>query len=76
MPPVPEQLLRYVTKHFPVYEVSVVYEAGCFGYYAHSCFESYGWRSLVVNQADNLRKGKKKHTKTDKIDAQLVAREL
>jgi len=30
----------------------------------------------VVNPADIHRKGKEKHTKTDKIDAQLIAREL
>ena len=72
----PEQLLRYVTKHFPDHEVSTAYEAGCCGYHAHRCFEGYGWRSLVVNPADIHRKGKEKHTKTDKIDAQLISREL
>ena len=72
----PEQLRRYVSKHFPDYEVSTAYEAGCCGYYAHRCFEGYGWRSLVVNPADIHRKGKEKHTKTDRIDAQLIAREL
>ncbi|MGS0526442.1 IS110 family transposase [Zobellia nedashkovskayae] len=50
--------------------------AGCCGYSAHRAFESYGWCSLVVNPADIHRKGKEKHTKTDKIDAQLIAREL
>jgi transposase len=76
MLPNPEQLHAYVSKHFKEYEVAVAYEAGCCGYYAHRCFESYGWRSLVVNPADIHRKGKEKHTKTDKIDAQLIAREL
>lgn len=76
MSPDPEQLRVYVSKHFPDHEVSVAYEAGCCGYYAHRCFEGYGWRSLVVNPADIHRKGKEKHTKTDKIDAQLIAREL
>ena len=72
----PLQLLKYVSKHFPGYEVTTAYEAGCCGYYAHRCFESYGWRSLVVNPADIHRKGKEQYTKTDKIDAQLIAREL
>lgn len=72
----PEQLRVYVSKHFPDYQVSTAYEAGCCGYYAHRCFEGYGWRSLVVNPADIHRKGKEKNTKTDKIDAQLIAREL
>lgn len=76
MPPDPEQLHRYVRKHFPDHEVSVAYEAGCCGYHAHRCFGSYGWGSLVVNPADIHRKGKERHTKTDRIDAQLISREL
>lgn len=76
MNPDPSQLRDYVLKHFREYDVSTAYEAGCFGYYAHRSFESYGWRSLVVNAADIHRKGKEKYTKTDKIDAQLIAREL
>ena len=72
----PEQLRLYVTKHFPDYEVTTAYEAGCCGYYAHRCFTSYGWHSLVVNPADIHRKGKERHTKTDRIDAQLISREL
>lgn len=76
MSPKAEQLLDYVLKHFPDHEVSVAYEAGCCGYSAHRCFESYGWVSLVVNPADIHRKGKERHTKTDRIDAQLIAREL
>lgn len=76
MPPNPDILSDYVAKHFPHYEVSCAYEAGCCGYYAHRRFEGYGWRSLVVNPADIHRKGKEKYTKTDKIDAQLISREL
>jgi len=76
MPPNPEVLKGYVSKHFRGYEVSTAYEAGCCGYYAHRSFERYGWRSLVVNPADIHRKGKEKYTKTDKIDAQLISREL
>src|SRR5680860_487883 len=76
MSPDPEKLRVYVSKHFPEHKVSTAYEAGCCGYRAHRCFEGYGWRSLVVNPADIHRKGKEKHTKTDRIDAQLIAREL
>ena len=69
---------NYVDRYFPEHEVVTAYEAGCFGYPAHRCFEGYGWRSLVVNPADVHRKGKEKekHTKTDRIDAQLIVREL
>lgn len=76
MPPRPEVLRAYVGKYFADHEVTTAYEAGCCGYYAHRSFESYGWRSLVVNPADIHRKGKERFTKTDKIDAQLIAREL
>ncbi|MGB5170961.1 MAG: IS110 family transposase, partial [Eudoraea sp.] len=47
MPPDPEQLLNYVRKHFPGYEVSTAYEAGWGGYYAHRCFVSYGDGNLL-----------------------------
>ena len=76
MSPGPEVLREYVSRHFPDHEVWTAYEAGCCGYSAHRSFESYGWRSLVVNPADIFRKGKERHTKTDRIDAQLIAREL
>src|SRR5690554_2169759 len=76
MPPNPEVLRDYVIKHFPDHTVTTAYEAGCCGYYAHRSFEAYGWTSLVVNPADIHRKGKERFTKTDKIDAQLISREL
>lgn len=76
MSPDAEQLHAYVLRHYPDYKVSTAYEAGCCGYYVHRCFESYGWDSLVVNPADIFRKGKERYTKTDRIDAQLISREL
>ena len=72
----PEHLKSYVDKHFQNHEVSVAYEAGCCGYYAHRSFKRYGWESLVVNPADIHRRGKERYTKTDRIDAQLISREL
>ncbi|WNH10822.1 hypothetical protein [Thalassobellus suaedae] len=74
--PNPEVLKTYVETHFQDYDVSTAYEAGCCGYYAHRSFEGYGWLSLVVNPADIHRKRKESFTKTDKIDDQLIAREL
>lgn len=76
MEPRAEILLQYVQKHFPDYQVSIAYEAGCFGYAAHREFTSYGWESLVVNPSNIHRKGKEQYTKTDRIDAQLISREL
>lgn len=76
MPPDPEKLREYVQKHFPEHQVFTAYEAGCCGYAAHRSFINYGWISLVVNPADIQRKGKERYTKTDRIDAQLISREL
>ena len=76
MPSDPEKLRDYVQKHFPDHEVSTAYEAGCCGYSAHRSFVSFGWESLVVNPADIQRKGKERYTKTDRIDARLISREL
>jgi len=70
------RLRDYVSKHFPGHQVSTAYEVGCCGYSAHRAFGFYGWRSLVVNPADIHRKVKGKHTKADRIDAHLIAREL
>jgi len=76
MNPNPIKLKSYVEQHFTGHEVFTAYEAGCCGYYAHRAFESYGWQSLVANPADIHRKGKERFTKTDHIDAQVIAREL
>ena len=69
-------LKSYVDKNYPGYQVHCAYEAGCCGYSAHRSFESYGWKSLVVNPADISKTGKSQYQKTDKIDARLICREL
>ena len=75
-PPESRALKSYVDKHYKGYEVYVAYEAGCCGYSDHREFTSYGWHSLVVNPGDIAKTGKSKFMKTDKIDAQLICREL
>ena len=75
-PPGAPALRDYVSKHYPNHKVSIAYEAGCFGYAAHRAFESYGWRSLVVNPADISKTGKSHFQKTDTLDARLICREL
>lgn len=71
-----EILKKYVSKHYPNYQVITAYESGCCGYKAHRIFESYGWKSLVVNPADISKTGKSQYQKTDKIDARLICKEL
>jgi len=76
MPPGSEELKKYVNKHYPNHEVSICYEAGCCGYRWHRDFESFGWRSLVVNPGDIPKPANHRFKKTDKIDARLLSREL
>ena len=52
MEPDPDGLYAKVLKEYVGYEVEVVYECGCFGYWAHRKFVSYGWQSIVVNPCD------------------------
>ena len=75
-PPCCDTLYKYVEKHYPNHEVSIAYEAGCFGYGPHRIFESFGWNSYVVNPADISKTGKSQYQKTDAIDARLICREL
>jgi len=76
MEPIPENLYTKVLKEYRDYEVEIVYECGCFGYWAHRKFESYNWKSIVVNPADIPRMNKDKYEKTDSIDARKLSKYL
>lgn len=76
MEPDPDGLYAKVLKEYVGYEVEVVYECGCFGYWAHRKFVSYGWQSIVVNPCDIPRISKQKYTKTDSIDARNLSKLL
>ena len=76
MPADPIKLKNWVDKLYPGHKVNCAYEAGCCGYSAHRMFRAFGWRSIVFNPADLSRTGKAQYQKTDKIDAQLICREL
>ena len=76
MEPNPKNLLKKVNKEFPNYEIHVVYECGCFGFWAHRAFESFGWNSVVVNPSDIPRRAKHKFQKTDTIDARNLSEQL
>jgi transposase len=73
MEPSPEQLNIKVSKEYADHEVEVIYECGCFGYWSHRIFESYGWVSYVVNPSDLPRINKQKFQKTDAIDARNLS---
>jgi len=74
MEPNPKLLYEKVKREFPNYDVEVVYECGCFGYWAHREFESFGWTSYVVNPSDLPRISKQKFQKTDTIDARILSK--
>ena len=75
-PPVLEKIKNYVKKNYSGYDVSVVYEAGCFGFKPARDFESFGWNTFVVIPADIPRPSKSKFMNTDKIDAKNIAQQL
>jgi len=76
MEPDPDLLYQKVVSEYTDYEVEVVYECGCFGYWAHRKFVSYGWISVVVNPCDIPRVNKQRFTKTDSIDARNLSKLL
>lgn len=76
MEPLPDNLYSKVKKEYSGYSVEIVYECGCFGYWAHRKFESYDWKSFVVNPSDIPRINKEKYEKTDSIDARKLSKYL
>lgn len=76
MEPNAELLREKIGRDYAGYEVEVVYECGCFGYWAHRKFVSYGWNSLVVNPADIPRMHKDRFEKSDTIDARKLSKYL
>jgi transposase len=75
-PPDADQLYGYVSRHFPNYEVSVVYEACCTGFGAAREFINYGWDTKVVHTADVPKGNKQRYQKNDKIDARYLSERL
>ena len=76
MEPRPENLLKKVQKEFPEYKIHVVYECGCFGFWAHRAFRSYDWQSVVFNPSDIPRRAKHNFRKTDTIDTRNLSEQL
>lgn len=76
MEPNPDLLKEKIDRDYFGYSVEVVYECGCFGYWAHRKFVSYQWHSLVVNPADIPRMHKDRYEKSDTIDARKLSKYL
>ena len=76
MNPSPDELYRYLTKHYPGGTYHIVYEAGFCGFWPQRKFNELGLDCIVVNPADVPSSNKEKVVKTDPSDSRKLAREL
>lgn len=76
MDPSPEQLARYVCKHYPKARYVSVYEAGCFGFWIDRRLKELGIENRVVHSADVPTSDKERAQKEDRRDSRKLAREL
>lgn len=76
MNPSPDELYKYLNKHYPNGTYLVVYEAGFCGFWPQRKFTELGINCIVVNPADVPSSGKEKSTKSDPVDSRKLAREL
>ncbi|MDP4197399.1 MAG: IS110 family transposase [Bacteroidota bacterium] len=76
MNPSPEELVKYMQKHYPKGKYFSVYEAGFCGYWIDRKLRAYGIENIVVSPADIPTKSKERTTKSDTIDSRKLAREL
>lgn len=75
-PAQPEILAHYLKRNFPGATYHCVYEAGFSGFWTHEALGAFGIDCMVVNPADVATTNKERLCKTDRIDAQKLAREL
>jgi transposase len=76
MNPSPDELYKYLTKHYPGGIYHIVYEAGFCGFWALRKFRELDVDCIVVNPADVPTSNKEKVNKNDPIDSRKLAREL
>lgn len=67
---------RYLRANFPGARYSCVYEAGYSGFAPYAELRAAGLECLVVNPGDVPTTDKERETKTDRIDARKLARQL
>ena len=75
-PPRPDVLAHYLQTNFPGGQYHCVYEAGYFGFWIHTALSSLGIDCIVVNPADVPTANWEKGRKTDRVDANKLARSL
>jgi transposase len=76
MNPSPDELCRYLIKHYPGGTYHIVCEAGFCGFWPQRKFKEPGFNCIVVNPADVPSSNKEKVVKTDPTDSRKLAREL
>ena len=76
MDPDPKILSDYLHRNYPGGNYYSVYEAGFSGYWIDRALKEEGIKNIIVNPADIPTKNKERISKTDKIDAGKLAREL
>jgi len=76
MPPSPEKLHEYLTKHFPDAHYYSAYEAGFCGLWIHYRLTALGVNNIVVNPADIPTTQKEIAQKEDLRDSRKIAKSL
>ncbi len=76
MNPSAPELSHYMHRHYPGGSYISAYEAGFCGFWIHRALEHYGFHNLVIHAPDVPTTDKEKKSKTDKIDAGKISREL
>jgi transposase len=75
MNPSPEELSKYMNRHYPNGIYKSVYEAGFCGYWAHRKLTEYGFENIIVNPSDVPSTDKERDRKSDPIDSGKLSRE-
>lgn len=76
MNPSATELNDYMHRHYPGSSYISAYEAGFCGFWIHQALEHHGFHNLVIHAPDVPTADKEKKSKSDKIDAGKILREL
>jgi transposase len=76
MNPSPEELSKYMNKHYPNGIYKSVYEAGFCGYWIHRKLTELKFNNIIVNPSDVPSTNKERDRKSDPIDSSKLSREL
>jgi transposase len=74
--PSPEELNKYMNRHYPNGTYKSVYEAGFCGYWIHRKLTEYNFKNIIVNPSDVPSTNKERDRKSDPIDSSKLSREL